>query len=417
MMLLIVSLYIFVYMVMIFGIINLLRLTLLAIGSHIYDVRKRKSRAFVLPIYTVVIPAYNEERSIIRCLESVTAANYDKLKLQIIVADDGSKDSTSELVRTYKQQHPHANILLLSRPNAGKAHALNYAIQNHARGELVMCLDADSLIHKDALVNSARHFLDPRVVALSSNVKIIPSGTILNLTQVYEYLISYQIKRALTTFNIEYIIGGIGSVFRRSALEAVGYYDTDTITEDIDLTMKLLRLGNKKHRVIYGADVISYTESVLTVRDLFKQRFRWKYGRLQTFLKNLDYFFSRDRRHAPQLTWMYLPFIIFSEIMFFLEPLMILFFIALCLLFADLVTLASACAIISSFIVFSILAEDTIPWKQKLKLVVGAPAMYLSFYIINVVEYIALVRTYYNVPNVRRSIQANACRWEHVARM
>jgi cellulose synthase/poly-beta-1,6-N-acetylglucosamine synthase-like glycosyltransferase len=265
-------------------------------------------------------------------------------------------------------------------------------------------------------VNAASYFVDPRVVALSANVKIRPSGKLFNLIQVFEYLVCYQMKRAQTIFNIEYIIGGIGSTFRHSALMRVGFYDTDTITEDIDLTMKLLRLGGKKHRVIYGSDVIAYTESVLDLTGLIRQRFRWKYGRAQTVVKNHALFFNTSQKHSRWLTWFYLPYALFSDLAFFFEPFMVSYIAYIVIAYGDWVTLASAFGVVGGYIALNILAEDTIPLRQKLALAAIAPFMYFFFYILSYVEYLALIKTYMKFWEIPESIKARNCGWTHVER-
>lgn len=409
-------------LIIILGLVNIFRMAFFMIGSDVYTVRhalhKRRNKHIVFgpPTLSIVIPAHNEENSILRTLESLRRLKYPKGKLEIVIVDDGSTDRTHEIVERYRLEHD-LNFKLVRQENSGKAHALNNGMKNHATGELMMCLDADSSLDPDALLNAARYFIDPRVVALSANVKIRPTGKLFNLIQVFEYLVSYQMKRAQTVFNIEYIIGGIGSTFRRSALAQVGYYDTDTITEDIDLTMKLLRYGgNRAHRVIYGSDVIAYTESVLDLAGLIRQRFRWKYGRAQTFIKNRRLFFSRSKRHSRALTWVYLPYALFSDLAFFFEPLMVSYIAYIVVAYGDWVTLASAFAVVGGYIALNILAEDTIPLRLKLVLAAIAPFMYFFFYLLSYVEYLALIKTYMKFWQIPASIEAQNCGWTHVER-
>ena len=375
----------------------------------------RKATVFGLPTFSIVVPAHNEEGTIVRTLDSLARVKYPKNKLEIVVVDDGSTDLTYAVAEEYRLLYD-LNFKLITQENSGKAHALNNGMRNHATGELMMCLDADSSLDPSALINAARYFVDPRVVSLSANVKIRSSGTLFNLIQMFEYLVSYQMKRAQTVFNIEYIIGGIGSTFRRSALTEVGYYDTDTITEDIDLTMKLLRLGNKEHRVIYGADVIAYTESVLDLAGLIRQRFRWKYGRAQTFIKNRAMFFSGSQKSSRALTWFYLPYALFSDLAFFFEPIMVSYVAYIVIVYGDWFTLASAFAVVGGYITLNVLAEDTLPLRRKLTLALIAPFMYFFFYILSYVEYLALIKTYMKFWEIPASIRAKNCGWTHVER-
>lgn len=409
-------------LIIFFGVINLIRMTVFIVGSDIYSYRskktlKNKTTKRFYPFVSIIIPAHNEEKTVIRAISSIVRNKYPRYKRQIVVVDDGSTDKTGELVKKYIDRYNVKNINLVRQKNKGKAAALNRGLKKHATGEVVMCLDSDSYLTRDGLKNASSYFQDEKVVAVSANVKIIPSGTFLNLVQQMEYLISYQMKRAQTVFNIEYIIGGIGSTFRKSALKKVGYYDGNTVTEDIDLTMKLLQLGNKNVRVIYGADVVAHTESVLNIGDLIKQRFRWKWGRSQTFLKNTNMFFSRDKRFTKGLSFFYLPYAIFSDIAFLLEPALVSYIFYIILRYGDIFTLAISLTIISIYISLNIFLENTLSKKEKVKFILLSPLMYFSFYILSFVEYLALLKSLLMLPRLKQSILKSNFNWSHVSRL
>jgi cellulose synthase/poly-beta-1,6-N-acetylglucosamine synthase-like glycosyltransferase len=402
------------------GTINLIRLTFFIIGSDIYSYKaslnKKSRRIYSYPTISVVIPARNEEETVLRAVKSIVRNTYPRRKKQIIVVDDGSTDNTASLVSKYKRIYRVNNLEIIKQPQSGKAHALNNGMRNFATGELVMCLDSDSYLAKDGLRNVVKYFTDPKVVAVSANVKIIPGKGLLNLIQQAEYIICYQMKRAQTVFNIEYIIGGIGSTFRKSVLEKIGYYDGNTVTEDIDLTMKLLQLGNKNVRVIYGSDTIAYTESVISIKNLINQRIRWKWGRCQTFLKNLNLFFNTEKGFSKGLTFFYLPYAIFCDLVFFLEPIFIAFLAYIIIRYADLATLISTIFIMSSYIALNAVLESTLPQNEKIKFALLSPIMYFFFYLLSFVEYIALIVTFLRLPYLKQSIDENICSWQHVER-
>jgi poly-beta-1,6-N-acetyl-D-glucosamine synthase len=409
------------YLIVIFGVINLFRMAMFLIGADIYGLKfawkKRKWRhSHYQPPVTVVIPAHNEANTVLRAIESVVFNDYPQHKLEVVVVDDGSTDSTVALIEKFKSEHPEFPINLISQANAGKAQALNHGMRASQFGELVMCLDADSALSKNAIKKAVFHFCDPNVAALSANVRITRRSGWLNLIQYYEYILCYQMKRAESLFNFEYIVGGIGSMFRREVLEKVGYYDTDTVTEDIDLTMKILKLGNKKHKVEYGSDVVVYTESVLDLAGLVRQRYRWKWGRSQTFVKNAKLFFSVDKKYTKSLTWFYLPFAIYGDISYFLEPLLFFYILGISVYFMNFMPLLYAGLIMAAYISLNVLAEDSIDWKQKLRLVWFSPTMYLCFYILSFVEYWALLKTFVGLPKLPKSIVENHCGWVHVER-
>jgi poly-beta-1,6-N-acetyl-D-glucosamine synthase len=298
----------------------------------------------------------------------------------------------------------------------GKADALNTGIKYFSKGELIMCLDADSFLAKGALKNAANHFQDPKVFAIASNVKVKKGKGFLNLLQRFEYTICYQMKRGLTIYNIEYIIGGIGSTFRKDYLDVIGYYDCNTVTEDIDLTMKMLKHGNKLIRVIYAADVVAYTQSVLSISDLIRQRYRWKWGRYQTFWKNKYMFFSFDKKFTLGLTWIYLPYAIFGDISFLFEPVIVGYILFLMIYYHDFFTLVSAFLVVSFYITMNILAEDSIPFSDKTLMVLLSPTMYFFFYILSFVEYLALLKSLAKIFTLRSSITEKRHVWKPVKR-
>lgn len=407
-----------------FGIINLLRMAFFLIGSDIYTLkqhirnRRKKQKYFTyFPIISIVIPAFNEENTIVKNVQSIFESDYPQNKLEAIIVDDGSTDDTVKKIKDFHANHPQYSIKIVRQNRLGKAHALNNGMKNFALGDLIMCLDADSFLSKDAIINTVQYFGDKKVMAVASNVKIVKSKGLLNLIQQYEYILCYQMKRAQTLFNIEYIIGGIGSTFRRGVLEAIDFYDGNTVTEDIDITMKILRVGNNMVRVVYGADVITYTQGAVTLSDLIKQRSRWKWGRYQTFFKNKSFFFSNKKEFTKGLTWVYLPYALFGDIAFFLEPLFVVYILFLIIKYHDFFTLFSAFLVISFYIIMNILAEDTISLKDKITYIFFAPTMYVLFYILSFVEYVALLKSLINMQKLEKSIRNHTNFWKPVVRL
>ena len=224
------------YIFVIVSMINILHFGFYLVGANYYDIlryrknsdTKKKSHA-KKPTVSVLIAAHNEELSIVRCLDSVLNSSYRKL--EVIVIDDASKDKTRSLVRQYIKAHPKKNVRLrFRRKNGGKGEALNHALRSGVSGELVMTLDADSLIHKESIANAVRYFSDPKVVGVAANVRVLDSQTILGLLQKFEYIIAYRSKKFFSITNSEYIVGGVASTYRTSVLKKVGFYDNDIQT-------------------------------------------------------------------------------------------------------------------------------------------------------------------------------------------
>ncbi len=408
------------YLIATLSLLNFVRILVMLIGSDMYDIRqilknhayKQRKRAY-RPLISVVIPAYNEEMGVIRTIKSVMANDY--ANKQIIVVDDGSRDKTLAMLHNYQRKYPGA-FTVVHQQNAGKAAAINRAVSRWAKGSLVMVVDADSLLKPDAISNMVRHFRDRKVIATASNVKVIPSRKVLGIAQRFEYLISYRMKRALTVSNMEYIVGGVGSTFRRSVIIKAGLYDTDTMTEDIDLTVKLIReYGNKKYKIHYAADSVAYTEHVLSFKSLVRQRFRWKYGRMQTLLKNQALFFSTHKKYDKRLTWYQLPYAIIGEIVLMLEPLLVGYIVVVTLLYSDLSSMLSVYIIVTAFVFLMLLGEETESTRTKLILAAALPATYLLMYILTAAEFAALVQSIRNRKQLFARTMEHAS-WEHVER-
>ena len=239
------------YLFVVFGLINTVHLGLYLVGANIYDIwqYRRRSRANAedkqdFPGVTVTIPAYNEELTIKRCLDSLLATKYPDL--QVIVHNDQSPDKTADIVRKYKRQHKELDLRLVDRhQRVGKAGGLNYCIQKYAKHGLIMTLDADCVLKADAIHKTVRYFDNPKVKAVAANVRLMDERTILGVLQRFEHMVGYRSKKFYSITNCEMIVGGVASTYRKKVLEQVGYYDQNTQTEDIGLSMKLASLGNK----------------------------------------------------------------------------------------------------------------------------------------------------------------------------
>ncbi|MDQ3065391.1 MAG: glycosyltransferase [bacterium] len=387
------------------------------ISSDLYTIRiNRKlsqNQTYNLPTVTIIVPAHNEEFVITRTLQSIYNSNYPADKLDVIIVNDGSTDNTKVVVEQFQSNHKDRfQLRIINRPNQGKAGSLNYALRKYATGSLIMCLDADSSLEVGSLKKAVQYFKDRQVVALSSNVNIIEDGSLMSLVQRFEYIVCYQMKKGQAYWGTEYIIGGIGSMFRRSMLSKVSYYDTNTITEDIDLTLKILINKTKHQTIAYAADSITHTEAAHSLSALMRQRFRWKYGRTQTFFKNKKYFFSGNNKHAKRLTWFMLPYSIFQDLMFLFEPFVIGWFIYLTFAYGDIRTVVSSLVVMSIFLLFNIWGTLHIAAKSKLRLSLMVPVMYILMFILTFAEYYALIKSLIMLPKIKKTIQGSHLTWK-----
>lgn len=409
------------YIIITICLINLLRIGVFLITSDLHTIQQARKNAgrkrWHLPKITIIIPAHNEEKTIVRALESVCDSNYPTAKMEIIIANDGSTDSTADIVKRFKRSiHTNHKIRLVTRPNRGKASALNYALKHYATGQIIMCLDSDSYLEKSALRAAAQYFRDRNVVALSANVNIIEDGTMLGLAQRFEYLMGYQMKRGQSLMGIDYIIGGIGSMFRKSIIEKVEYYDTNTMTEDIDLTMKIIVKRRAGQKLAYAADSIVYTEPAHSLKELANQRFRWKYGRSQTFLKHSFAFFSQDKKITKRLSWFMFPFVLFQDVIFSLEPLIFAYFLYVCIVNGSAETYLYAFLLWLGILLAILWSATWLSIKERVRLTFYAPIMYLMIYVLGIADYFALAKAVFLSRRLKKSIMDKHVTWNSPTR-
>lgn len=386
------------------SVINMAHLYMYLIGANIYDIKafkrnherhlkgiKKTTSNAEQPLVTVMIPAHNEETGVTKTLDSVCNSTYKNL--QVIVVDDASTDTTRKVVERYVRDNPEKPVEFLSIiMNRGKAAALNFAIQEKARGEFVMTLDADSVIDRYAVENAMKYFEDPNVAGVAANVKIYHQQSIIALLQMFEHMIGYRSKKFYTLTNSEFIVGGVASTYRHDVLKRVGWYDTDTQTEDIGLSLKITAEGNKAHKLVYAEDVIAMTEAVQTTKALFRQRFRWKLGMIQNLLKFGHVVGSTDTTYTRMLTYFRLPMAFLGEILLLMEPLMFGYILYLSIIYSEPGFFFGAYLTLIIYMMFIVWNDNTMRLSRRIQMTAYFPILYFIFYIMNVVQFVAIIR-------------------------
>jgi biofilm PGA synthesis N-glycosyltransferase PgaC len=406
------------------GMINLVHLGLYMIGANIYDMWQliRHSKALKAPkkrgnrpTVTVLIPAFNEELSIVRCLESVRKNTYRKVR--VIVIDDCSKDSTRDLVRNYIAAHPKTELELLARrKNGGKAAALNAALRAKVTGGLVMTLDADSMIEKHAIARAVSYFDgNPRIVGVAANVRIMENYSVLGLLQRIEHMIGYRSKKFYSLTNSEFIVGGVASTYQYNVMKEVGFYDNDTATEDIGLSIKIVGLGNKHYRIVYGSDVVAMTEAVQTFGALLKQRYRWKLGNLQNLFKYRDMIAEVDESYNRMLTVYRLPMAIISELILLLEPFLLSYVVYLSIIYRTPGLFIGAYLTVTTYVLWTVWPDEHSSLRRKLLASLYSPLMYFIFYIMDSVLVISIFRCLWNNSQITHHSHQDSA-WQSPAR-
>jgi cellulose synthase/poly-beta-1,6-N-acetylglucosamine synthase-like glycosyltransferase len=305
--------------------------------------------AFAPPI-SIIVPAHNEEKSIVASLRSLFQIIYPDY--EIIVVNDGSQDETlqvlidefslipmpetytaalkTEKIKTIYSSTGHYNLRVIDKENGGKADSLNAGISISAN-ELVCCVDADSILQPDSLIRAVQPFIEkPETIACGGSIRIVNgcklSGAYLSkvalpknnlaLTQVVEYLRAFLFGRlGWSPLNAVLIISGAFSVFRKQALLSVGGYRTDTVGEDMELVVRLhhhYRLNRQKYHITFVPDPICWTEVPEDLTTLGNQRARWQRGLGESLWAHRKLFFHPK---SGIVGWLAMPFMLFFELL------------------------------------------------------------------------------------------------------
>lgn len=263
------------------------------------------------PPVSIIVPAYNEEVNAVSSLHNLLRCDYPDFN--IIFVDDGSSDRTYEIVAAEFANHPKVKVL--TKFNGGKSSALNYGIE-HTDAPYVVCIDADTKLMPDAVSQLMHNFMDEKVGAVAGIVKVGNEVNLLTKWQSIEYTVSQNFDRKGFAYTncITVVPGAIGA-FKKAVLQEAGGFTTDTLAEDCDITMRILRAG---YIVANEPNAIALTESPETLKMFFKQRQRWTFGVMQTFWKHKDALFNNRYK---SLAWIALPdILLFKYIIPFFSP-------------------------------------------------------------------------------------------------
>lgn len=245
--------------------------------GHVRRLRRRRWRLAYLGPVTVVVPAYNESANIAATVHSLAASDYPDV--EVVVVDDGSTDGTGDIV----QRLNLPRVRLIRQANAGKPAALNNGIA-HARGDLLVLVDGDTVLEPKAVGRLVQPFRNPDVGAVSGNTKVANRRGLLGRWQHLEYVMGFNLDRRMFEIGecMPTVPGAIGA-FRRQTIQDVGGVPAETLAEDTDLTMAVIRAG---WRVVYEESAVAWTEAPATLRQLWRQRYRWCYGTMQAMWKH-----------------------------------------------------------------------------------------------------------------------------------
>lgn len=242
------------------------------------------------PTVSIIVPCYNEEKTVQATIKSLLKLNYPKKLLSLILVNDGSTDNTLKELSKFKN---NPQIKIISKENGGKHTAVNLALKKVAT-DLVGCLDADSFVTPEALRKIVPYFDDTSVMAVTPSIKVHEPKGILQYIQRTEYSWSIFLRRMLSSMGALYVTPGPFSIFRTRVFQELGGYKKAHMTEDMEMAM---RMQKHHYKIVNSHGAHVYTVAPKTLSSLVKQRTRWSYGFLNNALDYKSLFFNREYGH------------------------------------------------------------------------------------------------------------------------
>ncbi|MBM7455475.1 biofilm PGA synthesis N-glycosyltransferase PgaC [Oceanisphaera litoralis] len=261
------------------------------------DLQLAEQGPLVLSFYpkvTLLVPCYNEGANVDETIGHLLNQKYPNL--DIVAINDGSKDDTGDRLDVLAAKHSH--IRVLHQPNQGKAMALNNGIKL-ANGEILVCIDGDAILAEDAVGWMVKHFIENKSVgAVTGNPRVRTRSTVVGKIQTGEFSsIIGLIKRAQRIYGTVFTVSGVVVAFRREAIDQIDGWNTDMVTEDIDISWRLQMAGWHIHYQPFSLCWVLMPE---TIRGLYKQRLRWAQGGAEVFLRyGFRLLLWRHRRFWP----------------------------------------------------------------------------------------------------------------------
>jgi poly-beta-1,6-N-acetyl-D-glucosamine synthase len=275
--------------------------TIWIIGGLLFYFRRERKEPLPLtetPMVSILIPCYNEQSTITETIRKMSDLNYPNY--EIIAINDGSKDNTAEILANLSKDFEKLRVIDL-KVNSGKANALQLGLIA-SNGEIIVGVDADSYLDKDALRHFVPHFTTKksgeRVGAVTGNPRVRNRSSLLAKVQLCEFAsIIGLIKRSQRILGKVMTVSGVVVAFRKRALLDCGLWDRDLVTEDIGVTWKLQK---RFWDVRYEPRAICWMLVPETIKGLWNQRVRWAQGGIEVILRHWNVLFDwRYRRLAP----------------------------------------------------------------------------------------------------------------------
>lgn len=283
------------------------------------ELKKNRPKLKSFPTVTISVPAFNEEKHILKTLKSLIELNYPKDKYDILIVNDCSTDKTENIVKSFlnelkkTKKYNNINIRVINHEvNKGKAEGLNTAIRN-SNAEFFSCIDADSVVDKDALLYMVSDMQkDPDIAILTPVMKVDNPKNWLQKFQRVEYMSSMFVSRLMGHIDSIYVAPGPFSLYRMSALKKIGKFDGRRNIEDQEIAWRAQK-NHLKMRQCVNAFV--YTVAPHTIKGFARQRTRWYRGSMMTIY---DYKEMAFNKKYGDFGMFQIPLMIFSYMLSFI---------------------------------------------------------------------------------------------------
>jgi cellulose synthase/poly-beta-1,6-N-acetylglucosamine synthase-like glycosyltransferase len=344
------------------------------------------------PFVSVVIPAYNEQVGLVNTVKTLLASTYRNM--EIIVVNDGSTDHTAtsmhRFLTTYAQSMQGALTLIpvycLTKPRGGKGSALNSGIAQ-ARGEIVCTFDADTVVAQQCIERLVSYFVEPSIMAVAGNIKIGNRKQLIGMVQHLEYFLDFQMKQAEAMLGTIFVIGGANAALRKSVFEQIGGYDPGMLTEDMELSFRLQRAGL---RIFYAHDACVYTEGPSTWSALFRQRLRWKRGRVEVMHAYRACIWSQQMKNKL-FFWGSLPLVFVQDVQMVICNILLLLVYLFCFQTWDFTPILATIVLAGTLYGLHLLQD---PHERKWSSLLVAPLVWFLLQIAVLVSTRALIMAY-----------------------
>lgn len=251
------------------------------------EIRKNSVKLSDYPAVTIIVPCWNEEKTVMKTVQSLLNLNYPKDKVNIFLIDDGSTDNTFNEISKFSNKE---NIKIFKKENGGKHTALNLGLL-HSSTPFVGCLDADSEVEKDALVRIMSYFeKDEKIMAVAPSVIATAPKNLIQTAQTAEYHMGVFTKKMLSFLDAIHVTPGPFTIFRKKVFDDLGPYRRAHNTEDMEIAYRMQRYD---YKIDHCNDAYVFTNTPSSIKKLYKQRLRWLYGFINNTLDYKDVIFRR----------------------------------------------------------------------------------------------------------------------------